>query len=388
MMDELKEKNIIINRIHIDPKKMFSPKAKIEAFLAQDQQLKDSAQRAFVSYIKSVFLMKNKNVFKVQELDMDSFAKSLGLVSLPRIRFIDRIKYMRLNNAKKDAEIRKQSDDSTDVSDDDDDDDDDLSSNEDQESSEEESDEEDAIDESDKSDSETKNHGVDFNVTSDSEEEEDLFRIKRKNHEIEQELSSLSEDEDSKATKNKIVTKAAIAKRVLKKKIVANKKVLFNEDGEEVLDDKKQLLSELGREYMDQNSGGIDIEMAKRVMQEEDKFDRKRQQELAKSRKSKAKLKQKEFVPNDFESESESENDVDLSWLPDPDQIYDKSSVDNSTANEESDEDQIHRPPSKLFVQNNKRKHSDESNNEMIGKKKNKILTLDEAENIAMQLLQ
>lgn len=47
----------------------------LEATLAKDHVLKESAQRAFVSYIKSVFLMKDKSVFDVTALDTDSFAR-------------------------------------------------------------------------------------------------------------------------------------------------------------------------------------------------------------------------------------------------------------------------------------------------------------------------
>lgn len=96
MIEELNRKFLTIRKIQIDPKKLFSPRAKIEAFLAQNPELKASAQRAFVSYIKSVFLMKNKKVFNVMALNFDAFAKSLGLVVTPRVRFLDR--YLKRQN--------------------------------------------------------------------------------------------------------------------------------------------------------------------------------------------------------------------------------------------------------------------------------------------------
>lgn len=391
MMDDLNEKNITINRIHIDPKKLFSPKAKIEAFLAQDQQLKDSAQRAFISYIKSVFVMKNKNIFKVKELDLDAFSKSLGLVSLPRIRFIDRLRYMRAK-----PETTKQLSEGEEASEEEDSSNEDSDpSNEDSDSSNEDSDSSNEVSDSSSknipsqvenhSKYESKSDAVDFNLTSDSEEE-DLLKIVRVNHEIDQDASSIPEEKEV-AAKSKVLTKAAIAKRVLKKNIVANQKMVFNEEGQVVKDKQKELQSELGREYMNQDVDGIDIEMAKKVLREEDKFDRKRHQELVKSRKNLTKLKQKEHSShNDFESDSD--NDVDLSWLPDPDKIYTKPSSDNSLESNESDEDdddEIHRLPSKLFVQKNKRKNSLE---QVSCNKKSKSITLNEAENIAMQLLQ
>ena len=63
---------------------------KIEAILASDHELKEEAQRAFKSYLKSVFLMKNKAIFDVTKLDMSSFAASLGLAVPPRVRFIQK----------------------------------------------------------------------------------------------------------------------------------------------------------------------------------------------------------------------------------------------------------------------------------------------------------
>lgn len=394
MMDVLKQRNIIINQIHIDPKKLFSPKAKIEAFLAQDQQLKETAQRAFVSYIKSVYLMKNKDVFKVHELDFDAFSKSLGLVSLPKIKFIDRLRYMRpkINGSKKyeKSASEEEFDEEKEESDDSDSGEEEGDSSEEEEDSD--GDEEESGDESDSGD-EKSNGSVDFNLPSDSEEEDNLLMIKRKNHEIEKEIESLSEDESStNPSKSKVLTKAAIAKRVLKKKIVANKKVVFNEEGEEMVDGTKELQSELGREYMDQDEGGIDIEMAKKVLREEDKFDRKRHQQLVKQRKNKQKLKQKDSEGHDDFGSGSEEDDVDLSWLPDPDKIYKKSSdgsdAERNSEDEDSEEDQIHRPPTHLIVKNNKRRNSCETETVAAVKKKSKTLTLDEAEDIAMQLLQ
>lgn len=47
----------------------------MEALLARDVSLKESAQRAFVAYVKSVFLMKDKEVFNVRALNTDSYAR-------------------------------------------------------------------------------------------------------------------------------------------------------------------------------------------------------------------------------------------------------------------------------------------------------------------------
>lgn len=52
-----------------------NPTPKLEAFLAQNPELKESAQRAFVSYAKSVFLMRDKEVFNIQALNTDAYSR-------------------------------------------------------------------------------------------------------------------------------------------------------------------------------------------------------------------------------------------------------------------------------------------------------------------------
>lgn len=74
----------------VNPKKLVSIQRKMEAHLASDFELKESAQRAFQSYLKSTYLLKNKAVFDVFKLNTDEFAKSLGLAFPPRVRFLQR----------------------------------------------------------------------------------------------------------------------------------------------------------------------------------------------------------------------------------------------------------------------------------------------------------
>lgn len=59
----------------VNMKKLQNIQRNLEALLARDNNLKESAQRAFVAYIKSVFLMKDKEVFDVAALDTDAYSK-------------------------------------------------------------------------------------------------------------------------------------------------------------------------------------------------------------------------------------------------------------------------------------------------------------------------
>lgn len=75
----------------INPAKLQNPIRKMEAFLARDSAIKDTAQRAVSHYAKAVFFMKHKEIFNVQAMDFEAFSKSLGLAVPPRIRFLDRM---------------------------------------------------------------------------------------------------------------------------------------------------------------------------------------------------------------------------------------------------------------------------------------------------------
>lgn len=75
MVEHLTQKKIPIQKIEVNQKKFVSVKRKFEALLARDMNLKECAQRAFKAYLKSVFLMKDKSVFDVSQLDLDAFAR-------------------------------------------------------------------------------------------------------------------------------------------------------------------------------------------------------------------------------------------------------------------------------------------------------------------------
>lgn len=52
---------------------------------AENRDLKHLAEKACISYIKSIYLMKDKEVFKFRELDCEKLAYSLGLATAPQI---------------------------------------------------------------------------------------------------------------------------------------------------------------------------------------------------------------------------------------------------------------------------------------------------------------
>lgn len=313
MIKELEDKNIHIKKIHIDPKKLFSPRLKIEAALAQNTELKASAQRAFVSYIKSIFLMKNKHIFNVFKLNLENYSKSLGLIVTPRVRFLERL----LQKKGSDTEIVTESN--------------------------------------------------DF-VHEDSDNDEDFLKVKRVDHDLGINMNVVTLEVTNK---NKVLTKAAAAKKTIRKKITPNAKINFDDDGNVIIDKVKQLRSELPEEYENKDSG-INIEVAKKVILQEDKYDKERFRQLVKQRHKLQKDKLKKLTDENSQShtaDSESDDDVDISWLPDPDKIYDSNRKAKETEpSERSLNDDLDEPSIKKAKLTSK-------------------LTLNDAESIAAQLL-
>jgi hypothetical protein len=62
----------------------------LSGLLSQDPALKAQAQKAVVSYLKSVYLQPNKAVFDVAQLPVAAYAASLGLTNAPKLRFVTR----------------------------------------------------------------------------------------------------------------------------------------------------------------------------------------------------------------------------------------------------------------------------------------------------------
>lgn len=55
--------------------------------------------QAFVSYLRSIYLQKDKSIFKLHQLPLEQFAESLGLPGAPRVKFLSK----ELAKQKKDA---------------------------------------------------------------------------------------------------------------------------------------------------------------------------------------------------------------------------------------------------------------------------------------------
>ncbi len=115
-------------------------------------------------------------------------------------------------------------------------------------------------------------------------------------------------------------------------------------------DDVNAFKSEAGRAYVRESDsdedavGGIDIEKAKRVLKEEDKYDkelfRRRMRELKLRKKAEKREDSSDEEEEDEEEESdEGDEGPDLGWLPDPSKVYGEKEGGQSDEEEERGEE-------------------------------------------------
>ena len=87
MLKSLKHKKVPIERINVKQKKQQSIRHQLQNMCFKSPEIKYLGQKAFVSYVKSIYVQKDKEIFKIKELPLEDFAASLGLPGAPRIKF-------------------------------------------------------------------------------------------------------------------------------------------------------------------------------------------------------------------------------------------------------------------------------------------------------------
>ncbi|MCJ1436506.1 ATP-dependent RNA helicase dbp4 [Xylographa pallens] len=87
MLARLKQKKVPIEMIKVKQKKQQSIRNQLQNMCFKDPELKYLGQKAFVSYVRSIHIQKDKEIFKISELPLEEFSASLGLPGAPRIKF-------------------------------------------------------------------------------------------------------------------------------------------------------------------------------------------------------------------------------------------------------------------------------------------------------------
>lgn len=102
MLKRLEHKKIPIEEIKEkkkDPNNLHSIKNQLQNMCFKDPELKYLGQKAFISYVRSIHVRKDKEVFKLRELPLEEFAASLGIPGAPKIKFMDGDSAKSLKNA-------------------------------------------------------------------------------------------------------------------------------------------------------------------------------------------------------------------------------------------------------------------------------------------------
>ena len=250
-VEQLQAKKVPINKIQINPKKLRSIQGKLEAFCAQDGEMKHWAQKSFISYMRSVYLQSNKDVFNVRLLPASEYATSLGLVQPPKIRFMKKLKHKvdQDSDAAENFEVDSESDHDESVT-----------------------------------------PSMSFNPPPTQEQDQEFLTVKRtitsENH---------SDDSSTETTlrlqkKRKSTTRVSQAKKLVNKKLKLNTHIIFD-DGDKDNDENSD--QEEKQVESDTEEGGIDVDEAKELIKIQDKADQKQERERIKEMHKMRRLKTK-----------------------------------------------------------------------------------------------
>ncbi|KAI2628340.1 ATP-dependent RNA helicase DBP4 [Xylaria nigripes] len=87
MMKRLESKKIPIKRVNVRENKKQAIDESVQSMVFKDPALKYLASKAFISYVRSIHLQRDKEVFNLKLLDLEAYAASLGLPGAPIINF-------------------------------------------------------------------------------------------------------------------------------------------------------------------------------------------------------------------------------------------------------------------------------------------------------------
>ncbi len=108
MLKALKEAKIKVKTCSINPNKAVLVTKKASAVVAASADMKLLAEKAFKSYLRSIHLMPNKELIfpSVSELPLEEFALSLGLATVPTVRFLKKLNNREEERKKKNVDYK------------------------------------------------------------------------------------------------------------------------------------------------------------------------------------------------------------------------------------------------------------------------------------------
>lgn len=110
MLKRLEHKKVAVEKINVRQKKQQSIQSQLQNMCLKDPELKYLGQKAFISYVKSIHLQKDKQVFKLDQLPLEEYSASLGLPGAPRVKFVKGDDAKNVKNAPRQQEISSSED--------------------------------------------------------------------------------------------------------------------------------------------------------------------------------------------------------------------------------------------------------------------------------------
>ncbi|XBW35993.1 hypothetical protein QEN19_001568 [Hanseniaspora menglaensis] len=300
MLKRLVNRNIEPKKLNIKESKMRSITNNLQSLLFQDPELKYLAQKAFISYVKSIYVQKDKEVFKFDDLPSEEFAQSLGLPGAPKIKFKGMKSFEKskeLKNMSRQLLLLKNADENGDI----------ISKKDKQVKTK--------IDKMFERKNQTVLSEHYLNLTQPSskknkneeeeEDEDDFMTVKRKNHDlVEEELPELLIPTSKRAQKK------ALSKKQILLNQGSSKKLVFDDEG-----NAKPAYQVLGEEQFAKD-GDLETQLEKFITKENEnmKVADIDDKEVAKAKKQEKKRKRQERqrmeVEGKYESSDEGEQEV------------------------------------------------------------------------------
>ncbi|KAG7705686.1 hypothetical protein KL930_003558 [Ogataea haglerorum] len=287
----LESKKIVPKKLNIRNSKKKSIRDQIQSLCFKSPDLKYLGQKAFISYVKSVYIQKDKEVFDVKQLPLDEFAKSLGLPGTPKIKMVggeeELAKQKQKKNASRQLSLLAKADENGEVE---------------------------AKKTRTKYDKmfERQNQGVlsehylKLNVDAQTEQDDDFLAVKRKDHEL-QDLPPLE------ANTSKRAIKRALSKKLAARTRGSGTKLVFDDDG------KAHPIYELEDEEEFHKEGPVEklkeefVNEEKKAMEAADVEDK----DIVKRKRREKKIRRKELEKMELEqdySDSEPDLEADLEY--------------------------------------------------------------------------
>ncbi|KAJ6588533.1 P-loop containing nucleoside triphosphate hydrolase protein [Mycena capillaripes] len=368
MKAALAKKGIEVQKIKAKMSKVQSIENQLQNLAFQDPELKYLGQRAFVSYLRSIHLHKDKSIFKLAELPAERFAESLGLPGAPKIKFLSKEVAKQKKNKSRaveaaQAEVLKEKAEMEADSEDSDGDEGDVHDSSDEEGVEEEDAEPlkpvkagavrtkyDRMFERKNQNVLSEHYSKLIEGGNDDDDEEEFITLKRANHD----LGDLDLGDDS-ADLSKRKQRMGKAKRALMTGGV-NRKLIFDdegnphelyemEDADRWMQDKGGLqgVTEEGRKFAEGEVGKMRVA---NVVDKEEAREKKREKKRKRKEREKAEAgeiggpmiveapEDDGYVSPDFDLPSDSGSDEEETWAPPPT----KRSKTSHTAVEDDEE--------------------------------------------------